>query len=684
MKKLFAIILFTIYSQFSFSQKAPEITPNSFTLPRLTTAERDATKPVRGQIIFNTTTNEIEYFNGSWRYFSTYQTVNISSVQSISLLEGQLGKVDFTVSKDYNLTGTYNVWGSNISLENTSGTFTSGILPINFVATVVGNGVITLSINDSQNRSQYKNVKVIVKSPGAVTKNYVDSTLTAAYKSLLGWTDYWTPIDISPSRWMLDVASDDYHKGSDPGDYTILSQIENFSWDANNSILSNNWISGYEGVRRANNAIVAAKAYNNIDPNYAKQIEAEATFLRAYYHFDLYKLFKNIPYRLNTDLLNKKQNLQGSEVLLNIIKDLENSIVNLPTVKSGLGRIDKMVAYSFLGKAKLYIRDYNGALTAFNTVINSGRYALNYDFHDNFKENSDQTSEAILQANLNFGSPTYTGFLYADRLALPYNNAPSNCCGFKTATYDLAFAFKTDNNGLPIPSNVGTLSRVLANTTTLLDPRIDWTIGRSNVPFLDWGLHSDLWIRNASFAGYYSDKKGVLAYLGGLRKGDYGELLSNANYNLMRYADLLLMAAECEVQVGSLEKARTYVNQIRERASHTAQGASSISVASNASEITWATYRVRQYTTTWTDKLLALETVKLERRLELAMEGHRLFDLQRWGDLEKVIIPYINREKTLATAANSIVAPTSKNYAFPIPQTEIDKSGGLIIQNPGY
>ncbi|MFM1912443.1 MAG: hypothetical protein RIR51_281, partial [Bacteroidota bacterium] len=101
-------------------------------------------------------------------------------------------------------------------------------------------------------------------------------------------------------------------------------------------------------------------------------------------------------------------------------------------------------------------------------------------------------------------------------------------------------------------------------------------------------------------------------------------------------------------------------------------------------EITWANYKVGQYTTAWTDKAAALEAVKLERKLELAMEGHRLYDLQRWGDLEKVMVPYLEREKKVVNIMNSATTPSSKNYAFPIPTSEIDRSGGALTQNTGY
>lgn len=185
--------------------------------------------------------------------------------------------------------------------------------------------------------------------------------------------------------------------------------------------------------------------------------------------------------------------------------------------------------------------------------------------------------------------------------------------------------------------------------------------------------------------GWYSPKKNAHGKTDATLAGSWaGAQLSNLNYNLMRYADLLLMAAECEVEVGSLEKAREYVNMIRERAAHTAQGSSAISVPANSSEITWANYNVKPYTVAWTSKVEALKAVKLERQLELAMEGHRIYDLQRWGDLVSVMNAYLAREKVLVPILSSATAPTAKNNAFPIPQIEIDLSGGKITQNPGY
>jgi len=526
----------------------------------------------------------------------------------------------------------------------------------------------------------------------ASSRNGVDATLIAAYKSLLGWTGNWSNSSWapSPSHWIFDVASDEYHKGSEPGDGDIFLQIELFEWSPDNGEFRSKWIAGYEGIVRANSAIRTAKAYAAYDPNeqaYADQVVAEATFLRGYFHFDLYKVFKKIPYYVETDVDFKKANIAPSEVLANVISDFDAAIPKLPETRAQVGRIDKMVATAFRGKAKLYAGDYSGALADFNTVINSGRYELNYDFHANFQVATDNSKESILQvqASVNDGAPDGDNAIFGDRLALPHGSSPYGCCGFKNATYDLAYAFRTDADGLPKSNDGVDLARIVAGADTQLDPRIDWTMGRTGVPYLDWGLHQDGWIRGQGYQGWYSPKKNAHGKGDASLAGSWaGAQLSNLNYNLMRYADLLLMAAECEVQVGSLEKAREYVNMIRERAGHTAQGASSISVPADSPEITWAKYKVGKYTTPWNNKAAALEAVKLERHLELAMEGHRLYDLQRWGDLEKVLIPYIAREKKLVNIMNSSATPSAKHYAFPIPTSEIDRSNGALKQNDGY
>jgi tetratricopeptide (TPR) repeat protein len=522
------------------------------------------------------------------------------------------------------------------------------------------------------------------------SKNGVNATLIAAYKSLTGWTGNWgeSAWGPAPSNWVFNTAADDFHKGSEPGDGDDMLAYQLYQWNPSDGNLRSKWIATYEGIVRANSAINTANEFLKNNPgekDYANSILGQAIFLRGYYHFEAYKLWKNAPFYGEADVDFQKPNDQP--LLPLVIKDFETAVSLLPDNKEAAGRADKTVAASFVGKAKLYGKDYAGALTAFNSVISSGKYKLVDCFYDNFSVPGDNNAESIfaVQTSVNDGDGDGSNSNFSERLALPHGASPYGCCGFKTPTYDLAFAFKVDSKGLPISTKGVELSRIKAGDTAPLDPRIDYTMGRTSVPYLDWGNHEDSWVRGQGYMGWYSPKKNGHAKNDASLSGSWsGAQLSNLNIELLRYSDLLLMAAECEVEVGSLEKARDYVNQIRKRAGNCAQGKSAIKVPINSSEITWAKYNVGTYDETWTSKDAARDAVRTERRLELALEGHRLFDLQRWGVLETIIPEYTKREAKLVSVLGQAQAPSAKNYAMPIPATEVAKSGGKLKQNTGY
>jgi starch-binding outer membrane protein, SusD/RagB family len=527
----------------------------------------------------------------------------------------------------------------------------------------------------------------LASSTLASSKNGVNATLIGAYRSVLGYTggDIW---GTSPSHWEFNIAADETHKGSEPGDGDNWLAYELYQWSPDNPNFSGKWIADYEGVARANSAINTAKAYgaaNAGDKTFTDESVGEATFLRGFFHFDLYKVFKKIPYYLETDVDFQKSNDQP--VLPLVIKDFETAISLLPEKRSAAGRADKMVATAYLGKAKLYAGDYTGALAAFNTVINSGRFSLTNSYYDNFSVATNNSKESIFaaQTSVNDGDGNGANSNYSERLALPHGDSPFGCCGFKQPTYDLAMSYKVDAKGLPVSTEGVTLKRLEAGASDVLDPRIDYTMGRTGVPYLNWGNHKDSWIRGQGYAGWYSPKKNASAKGDATLAGGWaGTQLSNLNVELMRYADLLLMAAECEVEVGSLANAQKYVNMVRKRAGNFAQGSSAIAVPIDSKEITWAKYGVGTYDTPWADKNAAREAVRTERKLELALEGHRLYDLQRWGTLVQTVTSYQAREKKLIPILNNAAAPAAKNLAYPLPTSEITKSGGKLKQNDGY
>lgn len=521
------------------------------------------------------------------------------------------------------------------------------------------------------------------------SKAGVDATLIASYKSLGGWTgggaNAW---GAAPSNWVYNLATDDIHKGSEPGDGDGWLAVGLFQWNPSEGSFRDKWVSCYEGVARANAAINTANAFlkaNASESAYVNSILGQALFLRAFHHFELYKVFKNAPYFLETDTDFRKPN--DKPMLPLIIADLEKAIPLLDANKAQVGRTDKTVATALLGKVKLYNKDYTGALTAFNTVISSGKYKLADCIYDNFNLSTENNSENILsvQSSVNDGDAGGANANNHERLGLPHGDSFTGCCGFKQPTHDLVMAFKVDDKGLPIPTKGVAVKRIKAGDADVLDPRLEYTAGRTGVPYLDWGLHKDGWIRGQGYQGWYSPKKTVqLKSNPTLAGGWAGTQLSALNIPLIRYSDVLLMAAEAEVEAGSLEKARDYVNQIRKRAGNCTQGANSLKVAINSPEITWGKYAVGQYTTAWTDKTVAREAVRTERRLELALEGHRYFDLQRWGVLASTMADYTPRETKLVSVLSQSQAVAAKHDAFPIPQLEIAKSNGTLKQNAGW
>jgi hypothetical protein len=218
-----------------------------------------------------------------------------------------------------------------------------------------------------------------------------------------------------------------------------------------------------------------------------------------------------------------------------------------------------------------------------------------------------------------------------------------------------------------------------------LDPRLDWTAGRRGIPYLDWGKHPGKdWIRNQASAGPFSPKKNVFykadVGTGGDNSATQWAPANAINFNLIRFAQVLLWAAECEVEVGSLDKAETYVNKIRNRAAN-----ASDFVMDGSSPA--AHYFIKPYPSGWFGthgQDLARKAVHFEEKLELAMEGQRFFDLVRWGEADVAINAYFAYEGQFTTDVDGAKFTSGTNDYFPIPQTQIDLSNGTLKQNPGY
>jgi hypothetical protein len=404
--------------------------------------------------------------------------------------------------------------------------------------------------------------------------------------------------------------------------------------------------------------------------------------------------------------------------------DLQFAISNLPATWSEVGRANKWAATALLAKVYMQQNRQAEAYPLLKDVIANGvtslgvKYALHPTFFANFNPAQQKKgAEAVFQAQTSVqdnssvdwgGDPNGN---YGDILNFPYNGGPGACCGFYNPSQDLGNAFKTDaTTGLPLlDESYATGNNVSGRTnpyTGTLDPRIDLTMGRPGIPYLDWGPHpGEDWIRNPVNNGRFSPRKNVYAESQRDTYTDQGggywapnELVAN-NINLIRFADVILMAAECAVKAGEIPAAMDYVNMVRARAANPEGWVYKNSAydAASATYISRTTpadnYKISLYTPATFTAANALTAVRFERRLELAMEGHRFFDLQRYdmetpGLMADVINRYIAREKGLRPLKASAQFQKGKNEIFPINQNDIDNMNAdgtvRLVQNPGY
>lgn len=517
----------------------------------------------------------------------------------------------------------------------------------------------------------------------------VNLLLTSAYSVLdgmnrKGGADW----HVAGDNWWMDVIADDAHKGSTDGDQADLYALETFNWSTSNPYIQNKWKALFAGVNRCNAVLDVISKLEGGD--FASK-EAEAKFLRGYFYFELQKMWGNVPYISLENYQNTEFNQPNpGPVWDKIEEDFQYAIDNLPSTQSDAGRPVALTAKAFLGKVKLYQSQWSDALTLFNDVISSGKYSLIAEFGDNFKLAGENSSESVfaIQFTADDGQ-SYNG----NRGGTLNWQGPFGCCGFYQPTQDLVNSYQTDTNGLPLLDNYNQTdvkndygiesSASFTPTTVALDPRLDYTVGRRGIEYNGYGLHpGKSWVRSnfSDISGPYSAKKSIYQEdeTGNMGTGAWGQQRSGINYYIMRYADVLLMAAEAAVETNDLATALDYVNQVRNRAKNMTY------IKNEAGTADAANYVVEPYTS-FADQTFARKAVRMERRLELGMEGHRLFDLRRWGNADTIMNSYFTNEARVITSFSDDPRPYQNIFnLFPIPVQAIDLSGGILTQNPGY
>lgn len=545
-------------------------------------------------------------------------------------------------------------------------------------------------------------------SSGLATESGVEGLLLGAYKMLSG-----TGLD-NQASWNNDVqnwvfggiASDDAYKGTDAGDQPEQSFIEAYDFQAFNGHIRNKWRGLYKGVARANDAINTLKLVEGVNDATKKRINAEARFLRGFFHLEARKMWRKPPYIsdevFNVNDVESSKVPNDIEIWPLIEADLQAAMDNLPETQAQVGRPTKFAAMALLAKAKMYQGwDANGAPNAaklteakalLDQIVNSGRYTLMEKFADNFLVATRNNQESIFEIQYAINSANDQASNQGVGLAHPYVD-PWGCCGFYQASQNLVNAFKTSADGLPLLDTFND-SDVTWQTeyTGPLDPRIDHSLGRPGILFKDFKIHQTDFVRDLSYAGPYSSMKHV-AEKAGFGIGGWGNLTSN-NYRILRYDMVLLWLAEAEVEIGSLERARALVNQIRTRAANPAGFVSKAIEGSNRNEFTVmegtpaANYVIKTYDSPWSDKDVARKAVRFESRLEFALEGHRFFDLQRWGVAAEVLNAYLAKEGVKRVYLGGKSFAKNKNEFYPIPLEAIDRSlkdgKATLTQDPSY
>jgi hypothetical protein len=606
---------------------------------------------------------------------------------------------------------------------------------------VIPGTLALLSVSSSCKNYLDKKPTGVLASSVLANKAGVEGILIGAYSMLDGVyqgqaVDAW---ETSVDNWSFGgIASDDAYKGSNPTDQPNAAEIMTHTTSVVNEYVVNKWKNLYNGIQRANDVLreIPQVTDGSIDATYKAQLIGEARFLRGVYELEASKIWRNIPYVDETVTYDAgNYNVANPGPIWDKIEaDFAAAVAVLPTTQTQIGRANKYAAEAFLAKAYMFDHKYDLARTALADVITNGvtssgaKYALE-PYANNFNPATKNGPESVFAVQMSVldNANGYNGNS-GDALNYP-SGGPATCCGFYQPSFSFVNSFQVDPvRGLPLldtynaknfKSDQGidaTDATWLPDSTTPVDSRLDWSVGRRGIPYLDWGIHPGAaWSRDQPDAGPYSPIKNVYYKAQqGTTSDTYNGWAANQansnNYNMIRYADVLLWAAECEIEAtaGTIAQAVTYVNMVRSRAADATgwvKGRVTGYIGGDATKpivdntLPAANYKVGLYTAAdFTSKDQSRKIIWFERKLELGMEGHRFFDLQRYdgvfggpggtGYMKAALSAYIAHDSSIPGFANPTMQgntfTSNKNEIYPIPQSEIDVEHGPLKQNPNY
>lgn len=529
----------------------------------------------------------------------------------------------------------------------------------------------------------------------------VDNLVISAYAVFTTAED----VNSSFSMWNFDVRSDDAYKGGNgTSDGDVFHQLEieqgvlTTNWNINDM-----WVRLYNCISRVNSAISVLETTSDSYQLKAQRL-GEMKFLRAYAHFLLKRLYKNIPFIMDANLKQEDYNTLSNTEFNNdegwqqIINDVEYAYSVLPVKQTDKGRPSKAAAAAFLTKAYLY-KAYrqddpsSNQVTSINRedllkvieysnpdIYSAGGFDLEADFHNNFRPETQYENgvESIWAMQYSINDGTKNGNLnWSYGLIVP--NIPGvtdGGCDFYKPSQNLVNAYRTDADGHPF---IDTFNNKDYDLTQDADPRLFLTVGLTGLPYEFNSKYmmdaSSTWSRSNGLYGYYVTlKQNVDPDCGYMVKGSWWG--TPMNRIVFRYADVLLERAEAYAQLNETGEAIKLVNKIRLRAKQ------STGMIANYPSDYGVKFNISTYNGSYSQED-AQKIVKMERRLEMGMESERFFDLVRWGEAEKVLNKYFAEEANNCSIYGDAHFTANKNEYLPIPFSQVAASDGHYTQNIG-
>ncbi len=545
---------------------------------------------------------------------------------------------------------------------------------------------------------------------GDLAYSQPDKMVNAAYASL-GDCWYTYPFNLWPYG---DLGSDDCVKGG--GGLTDTGYHPMEIWSTLTSTpgeLDELWYRLYCNISRCNRALVALEEYGveKLGEKTAAQRVGEVHFLRGHSYFKLLTMFRQIPwvdenvFKNNLQEQTRNDQFTYEELWQKVINEFQLAYDALPeTVTDGGGRANKIAAASYLAKCYLTIawgdgyeatdgvgfvnKEYMQKVIDYTDVVARSQYGYLEDFGDIFLPEYKNSKESIFAVQTSQYTEDNTRFGRAN-----WSNMLNGCwgmwsCGwdFHKPSQDLVDAFKTQD-GLPMIDNYDKSSTypVMGNVTSQKwDPRLFHTVGMPTFPY-KYEQEYTMTTANSRTPGDY----GFYTSLKDVPQRSAGETFEGSwqafamNDYVFRYTDVMLMRAEAMIELGNLNGAMDIINAIRQRAKDSVE--KHIAYAKDFCEISLYS------SSTFGDQAHARECLRMERRLEMAMESSRYFDLRRWGIASTTLNSYFEKAKNSSydgTAYGkyyeSAHYTAGKNEFYPVPYNQLYYVPGLYVQNKGY